>query len=1177
MRALFSFLKTFLKVLLAFQLGCGIAWAQNAYTQKWLRLSEKPQQWASRLGRSLFFMSSQSHRVLYANYQKSREYNLSQPDVHNAYVGVAKVSDLEFLTSSDRTSLIIRMKEKNKVHEHVISGFGEITAPPVFRDAGNFVVFANRENGVFVIPVRLAKTVLFKAPVPVLNILPPPPMGGVITSFDIFDFNGPREQVRFLDGLEDSELVFAGDLGITVEFDHQPTTHMHLYRRDLSLAVSMQLQYFSLFADILNRNEEPELVTIQLLSKHMKSYLSYLEQYGELIKKGIGDREELVQEALAQFVRRDGGQLLKELLAEVPQNAFERLAYAPRDGMTVQRLKEKFQKLEKGKYEEEKSSLKLLEERVQSYFERPTFLRKVAYLMVGARQALSLKNPLVLGGAAGVTLGAYLSRYETITEKAYQVFFQMMDLYAHSPLSHAFDKVQQAVAHWGQVFQDTYSFTMWASMLGGLILLQRSAIWASSLLSYEEAKNMSAVQKFFTIGMRMMARANNVLTVFWEKLLRQKLLYGVVDHQMSPFSRRSVRDLRPIGFHKPWASEKEVERLSQQANLKIKSDIQARSLASYLTALVIVAYEQEGKGQPVDVVTLSLLDRLEEQIKQFKEEGLVDRSVDFLKVLHSKDFLPLWDATFPYVYFQLQQYIKKMKHGEVIGIDKPAVKMIRERLHKILRKIDRAQSPTMGSLLRNAWFRSRLFFSKKLIPYLFVGSVWRKFSLNWRYGVAGAKDAEVAANAVLPDYTISMAIGAALYPQMYSDGMSLAVGNPWMNYDFLADIGSERLKNSVFPWQMGVEQTLYNASVGFYGAAAAEASDLFPEPSFSPRSDSWIDSALMGWKGKRTYKEKLEELNQEHFSEPVEVQVKKQNVRDALRKIKENFSLREYLEEHGRFIEKITGETVLGNLLLTAPVLGAGFLGAQYLQGGIASLGDAFSSTSLGVMQNFYILMMKYSFAGYAFLWPYIHIATRQGAGYVLENQSLLRAASYAVELGTRVDNPKIYVMGVKKLKGLFARGNVEVPEPFQKQAENFTAEEARAFLRYVLEDSPVPLKKNPWVFVGAINIGVGAIGTTILYFSLYTGALSLTTLAKEKGMDAAWAAFAGNTSKAMAILLGTYLLTRYSFKVFSKKNLSRMKEASLRSYVKAQIALKESTEKWTLKLKEKCRKFLVR
>jgi hypothetical protein len=262
-----------------------------------------------------------------------------------------------------------------------------------------------------------------------------------------------------------------------------------------------------------------------------------------------------------------------------------------------------------------------------------------------------------------------------------------------------------------------------------------------------------------------------------------------------------------------------------------------------------------------------------------------------------------------------------------------------------------------------------------------------------------------------------------------------------------------------------------------------------------------------------------------------------------------------YLSEHANYIEKLAGEAIPGYLLISTPFIAIAFAASTGFALGWEGMTAANMSAALGVgiLSNFAILLAKYSFAGYAWLWPYAHTMTHLGFELIDHNRRVFNDATYLIHRGLRGKDKRSLTEGVEKMLSLHQVGKQKLPIGLDIPATQYTPELAQVLLAHSFEHMPVPTIANKKLTVGIINMGFLTIGTTVLYKALYSNALSISSVFEAEGTMAALGAF-GNFWFYWAVLplIGTYALARFGPELVSQETRTKVKEAATNTWKKS-------------------------
>ncbi len=179
-------------------------------------------------------------------------------------------------------------------------------------------------------------------------------------------------------------------------------------------------------------------------------------------------------------------------------------------------------------------------------------------------------------------------------------------------------------------------------------------------------------------------------------------------------------------------------------------------------------------------------------------------------------------------------------------------------------------------------------------------------------------------------------------------------------------------------------------------------------------------------------------------------------------------------------------------LLISGTFIGVGLYLKEVAPGEPTSLA---SLPTLAIFTAAWLWMIKYTFVvkgsdvgysvapNYAVLWSVVNMTGNDASAPVGENrQAVMNAVGYLSS-----HEPAQYQQGIKKLKALFAKHHLPIPERFNLPSTAFNAELKTAFHEWVLQTNsvPGPTKEGTLLNIGLINLGLGALGTTVFYNTL--------------------------------------------------------------------------------------------
>lgn len=1126
-----------------------------------------------------FGMADQT--VTHQTAQGKQTFSLSEPNTLNPYTGFASTDLLDFSAELGSSEIRISIGEKGKTHTHSIKVNGKITAIGAQLPGSHYFTVATT-TGVYVVPVKLAQALIFKGPVPIIRILPPPPAkDAVITQINLIDPQIPFSETPItFENKGEQDLIFKWDIDLTIEAPsfEKPIHHL-VGRMEMMNAIADRLIYFLLFSDVLEPGQKPSSSVAPILEKHQKKVLSLLSDYGAFIDGQVGDKQDAVQFAIAQFARRGGSDVLEEVLTPDARGVslMDEMSRSSRDIMSVKELQTSWDEELKRRNGQTNSQMPgdlstvviakqnadlMTAAAIASKFKQLFTVKKLIKIGAFLRSSKGKKLSKVMGGVIVAASSYYTAQYgidqlpldlqNGIREHGVNMLSTIAGLmdqvampeYIATPLKTA---VGQA-GDWVKQFTNVYKFAMGAGMLSLYLMIQNITIriaGQAKIEGYKGSENWSAARKFFTFGTRIIAKLSYPFqALIWEKLLKQQLAYNTLDHKTDPrkTQRSGSRLSLPLALHTPWASEKAILARSEQVNAQIQQNAQVKTTAEYLAALAVVS-----EMEKVDITTLISVDKMKSSISYFQNLGVAQKTLVLQEFLAKPEYRTVWQQLFPMVYESLNHYAREVEGP----IDEAAFKFYVEKAQLVAKEIKAIKNPTVSALVKGLWRRSASFFSGDALKFAVWGSAGRTFSLDLRNAVVNNRTADVAAEGVIADYRISaifmfavdpalyMNTGRALFETPYTMGSNISTGTAldlagsWSKAT--AGLSSEALRDLHLPFTIAGEQTALNGTVGPLQAFRTDGMEAYNEEN-GPRGLDLKD------KDGNTITENPKE----------------QTIKEAVASLKSNFSFRHAFQDHANLLERLTGSSVQGQLLVGAFFIVPGFIAASVLTGAtdVFTMGGFLQTFALGLGTQFYILMLKYGFTGYAVVWPYVHALTHAGNDRIIENQFNIKVSRYLIEAGIRaVDSgttDKIRAewldRGIDLMKQLYQQGTSELGPEFDKPSAAYSTDDAINLLKQSLVDPPVATVANKKIFKYAINYGLGGIGSTILYLMIYKSAFNLTEVMATQGGGAAFSAYMVNLTTAVAILVGSYIGVAHLPKILSKENFKLYKDAFLTS-----------------------------
>lgn len=1129
--------------------------AQQADSHHQVFREESPQAQLRSVTSTLLHLTAQERRVLDLDGTRIESHSLTEVNFMMPEVVFQSLAEVGYAVVEGE--LRIRIKNDKNILEHAIGEVGALTAAPV--QTGNFVVFAT-DRGTFVLPARLVQGQMFNAPIPLLRLAAMPPHTR-ITKIEVLNID-TAEHRAWLRGFSEDRLVFNGDLMMDIESTKSQgqveTTKLLVPRDQLVMSIRDQLITFLLFNAILNRSEKSSPYLVELLERHQQRLMDMIKTDAGGIEEALGDREALVEVALNRFAK-NGRSVLEAVLAprfdrasgSFQPSAFDSLAEAKRLGQSVGSLQSEIADevfVASASYMRNSAWMRLLGSAlVKAKSMGPRLLLRGNSILTGA---LGLSKGLVtsklvqtfIGGTALTAGSLYLSSPEETMTALLSLMAHLSETYA-TIAGYELD-VQKAANSLGAT-ADKYSGYWWAATLGVLGILP-FFLYISRLIPTRSGQEAGLFQKAFEVGTSVLARLNNVIPNLLENRLRQKLLYSSMGQGLGP------------SFNSPLASADELAQKAETLQAKLQLRDTGNQIGSYITALIAAnaahneRVRQTGQGNFVDITTLFMADKVLEQVKDYRESGVEQKSVTMLDLLNDPGTRKLWDALYPTVNELIWTELQKQSTG--VDVDKTTVETIMKRLNLIQKEINDIREPKISSLLREQWTHTRRLFKHQVVNY-FLGERWRSFSLKWRHPYIDERTSKVTAMAIGPDFVLSMAMFGGLFPDTVQDLLKIALGE-----QTLESLPAERREKLLLPYTMGFEQVALVSSVGPIGAAQGHGATDLSEAEYAATVNRLLETPNL-WEKLSLYlmgrPTGQQQAAAEVYGDPNMIpQQKTESFFTGVGKIAKSLVKNPdiYLKEHAHYIEKLAGDAIPGYLLITAPFIGIAFTGSTAFALGwdalTANPAMISAAVTMGLVSNFVILLAKYSFAGYAWLWPYAHTMTHLAFEMIDHNRAQFNEALYWLDRGIRGQEKASLIAGVERLKAFYEVGRQPLPEAYTIAADQFTPELAKSFIRYSFENMPIPTLQNKKLSFYTINVGFLTVGTTLLYYMVYSGVLQVSSVFKNEGAAAAFAAFGDLLMyKAALPLIATYALARFGPQLASKETRGRVKEAVRNSW----------------------------
>jgi len=983
--------------------------------------------------------ASQYHRIFAQEGDTSkvvREIPLAQLDLGNPMVSVTNF-DREVLVYYDKENKelsFIRMVKDSKSDKrypsdaHVYKNV-EITSN-IISDP-NFYLFAT-SVGIRAILVKDIRKHFCQAPVlaPVAVIPNSESLG-----FEMTHLEWLNRAARPRGFTNSPDFIEGGDIAVTVtapdkeQFEHTISRH--------EIIMNLRMRLLGALARMVVVS--PDLELSEAIATFMKENATDLQRYQaqqeELLRKsGTNDATNHALTTLA--LREDMKSLLSLFKKEGGQDAFERLATAPRDrfsadpsatapwqsdflaiqeGLTADANKapgeqRSWRQILIDKYTEGNGAQALAGAEAEG-----NMVAKIWDRVSGLWETYGSKRNLTLLGAvvAGVAINSY---YEGVpTQWALATLTDMLKWSTEAPvISSITSPIQKSLAY----FSDGWRITRWVGGTLAICSFYYISVWAGKTAAYLRGHpEWSGLRTFFNYGIKFYGRiCYPVQKLAWDAL-RQRNLYVALDHGLSPLKNRAA-------WNAPWASEAQIQQNAQELGRTKQTEATLRSRAM-LIAAAIVSRTEEREGNRIDLATLIMAG----QGKQIEAIAELASSTDRVR----------WTEIMASVYAGLTELGEKAAGPLDATLITEYHKIMKQ--HALQIRYERQHGTPLGKKLNNTlnhlWDQTSAMFSQNILPFVMFGKQGYDNYRLFKGAEISDNTALIAGEAYMKDYLLSGGLYGAMAAKKFGDVLTLGP----------------------HAWEVITNQLSQVFIYGVQGAIdpmTGEVIDPLSNPN-KPLSDLlFADRRVREQSLAEGLKMVLNRMTDPNDTNP--------------------------LTQHSKYMENtLTGLQVrFGADYLTRTL---GLLMTPTAAGAVPlTVGGAFVSAA---PLSLYFLLAKISLApgalGYAVIWPYVHLAMRHLEETPQKNLIRLQAADYFIETGIRLSDTEMMRQGVRVLQDLYKEGKIEIPERFRVEPEKFNAEMAARFHELSLEKIPLPTKASHHA-INFVNVGL-AVGLSNLLF----------------------------------------------------------------------------------------------
>ena len=1181
----------------------------------------------------LMFLTHQTHRRI--DFSKGgaeaggiENYSLTAANVLNPFVSAPtdlsklKVSYFQPDEGKQNGRIEMAFRTSKASSRHIIHGFDEFTAPPAEYSTGNLLRFATRK-GLYVIPLRWFKDSLFRAPVPVLHLLPTPPIEGAritdiqvqhLVTDDLLDmvqqdsaYKHLIEKPLLMDvDWNEKDYMFSGDVVMRIETS-KGTEHQVFEHADEALEIAKRLSLLYWWASLYDPDQQNDeaMKNIQKLYAEEVSDLFVDHAVTQPQQKHKQHRHDLIMRAMAQISRTKVG--MQALLNAVPkeevnkqgeivlQSVLHQVALQDRQAFTLKQQREAWQ--EKMKiYESE--LLKLKAKRL--VFSRaiieaankkigPEKWRQMSRStqrilgLTGAGVAAALGGQLLMPEAFAYVLhrglkpiqnwaqtGAeFLRPVVAGVEQAQALGHKTVDWMSQMPLLSELPLITENSNFW-----------YWAGGAVAVGLFFNLSVWLNSLLvRSNHTRSWTDFRKFYLTMLRVMGTLNYPLqAMVWEKMFRQRILYGALDHglTLTDMPWRTKKGFRvPPFLHSPFASERDIKAAAHKVNRALEQKTINNRRAGFLAGVALAS-----KIYKMDPATLLMAEALGSEALGSASEPSMSTAVQLPKaqlqgVQTSSKALTykLTDEESQADWVALHQHLLRLylwlQREYRDNIDASVLKKSYDHYAQVAQKLQKRSG--LKEHIQHMWQKSKKGMSDFAENYVVFGSDWRHFSRHLKTLDPNQRTTEIARMTALTDYRWSFLV---ISPVFMHTAQSMMAGRlfaaPFVD-NIWRGIPPVMMSQTMATPAMGGEQIALAAN-SYIGAEQQILLDDLKEQHHRPLVAFYFDQEGESLKQKKNRKQIAQLVSASLFeatgvpytSDDLLLKEARKSFREDLTVMRQDIwqgGLPRAFEQHMQVIKRLIGSMAHGSLVtammwMPIPIVAGVLLSTSSPLNTDANVMQQMAEgIGLGIAGAIQVFFIKHSFLGYTHPWPYVYYF----ADMLKQNSSAqakqLESALFHISMGVRIQERKLVVQGVRELLTLYQKAE-HLPSSHgffksvkqlalhqkpdlqvtakdlqgkaldmnPKRAHHYSNQQAALLFKYALAHPPVATQPNKKLRKHLLTTALGVFGSTILAFGwVYKRVITdLPNVYYSQGFDAAAELMANSLLLSFGGLAGT-------------------------------------------------------
>ncbi len=1104
----------------------------------------------------MLYLTQQEHVVIKSgtNTQDVEAFSVSQAEVRNpnalAPNDLSKL-DISYVqassTQSQDAELHISLKRGKRTDRHVVRGLPWFTAAPRAKNIDNLLRFATMQ-GLHAVPLRVFRDSLFTAPLPVLHVLPAPPIEGAqITGIQVQHLvtkeflrmaqSEPAyapllEKSILQDSFANNQWLKSGDVALRIKHPRGKDFSYLLSHEHESLEVAKRLAliyWWALFYD-------PDQVDARAVNNLYQEYASSIMKLPQTqlhqpeIVRALGQMMRMGDTALKSAVPQSGGK----------GSTLTRVARMERSSFSIQEQAKAWEKVQGL----EQNTLQNLQKK--SYQKAVGFLsNKVSHIEPHRWRAMARSTKMVLGlGGAAVAalLGASAQHPDTAAHLANYTLGQLQkmgqgvrgvwhQLTSEGGVLHHLPIAQEDVSYW----------YLGLGTLGVGILLHAAVAMNGLFVRSNHTRSWTPFRKFYLTTLKLMAFINYpVQAMLWETILRQKLLYGSLDHGLSlSRTEQNGQVTWHSILHAPWAKNTAIHAQGEKLNQLVEASQKKR--AAYLMALARVGMQHQIPLAPLLLAHVNSLHGsmpaeysadlvgFEKSIAaaRFLQKAYADfqntklSGEDLQKIAQGEDFA------------KYQHSLQQVAASSAVGTGKNTPPKIKKRILQLVSRS--ANSHAMSFLL--------------------FGREGRLLSLRLEQINPSQHVTDVARTAAIKDYITSFCIIAPfiqLTPAVSDAGRLVAA--PFVPDAFSGYTPAQMATVPKVP-TMGGEQVVLSANL-YLSAEAEHLDEELHEEQHKPLEGSYFAKEGASSKDKAQQRRQAQELSRQLFKQtgvsfkPKDLLLHEhtQGFLQGLKVMGQDLKqggIKRAFRQHLSVIKKLIGGGLQGQVSSGSMWMSIGTIAGVMLSSQVASGFESIkASFGFGIVSAIQMIMIKHSFIGYTQVWPYTlywnSLLRKNGA----EHAAQLERSLFDIRTGIKLGHTSQMQKGVASLLSQYRdakitkKDNADGAEIKPKTpssealfavwkpetASNYTEEQAAWLYKYALNTPPYPTKPNTLLNKWLLTTGLGVVGSTVLAFAwVYEVILGdLQTIRAEHGDAAAWEYLGRMLMLSAAALAGT-------------------------------------------------------